>query len=272
MDKEEKDMEQTNVDKLLSRIVYKVPVNSRMEEIGELLARKRTTIRRHETFRQRLVRWSIAASIAAIALIGGVVRFSTAEYTGGEQELACVLPDGSGVTLTPGSRLSYNKLTWAFRRRTALHGEAVFSVTRGRRFSVATPAGKVAVLGTRFRVCQQENDLLVECYEGSVSVEVPAGRLILQAGQQVRSDANGITLSNLEEPPPPYILFEAAPLKEVIRNIETIFGVTVSGKDRYGELVFTGYILTSDMDETLEAVFRSCGIAYETSGKEIILK
>lgn len=272
MDREEKDMERTDMDKLLSRIVYKTPTNPRMEEVGEILARKRSDIRRHETFRRRLIRWSIAASVVAVALIGGLIRFSAAEFESGDQELACVLPDGSRVIVMPDSRLSYNKFAWTFRRRAVLSGEAIFSVTHGRRFSIATPAGKVAVLGTRFRVYQQGEDLLVECYEGSVRVEVPAGNLIMQAGQQVLSDTSGVALSNLEAPLPPHILFEAVPLKEVIRNIETIFSVTVSGKERYGELVFTGFILTSDMDETLEAVFRSCGIDYEVSGTEIKLK
>lgn len=62
------------------------------------------------------------------------------------------------------------------------------------------------------------------------------------------------------------------PAQEVIRDIEAIFGVSVSGKEKYGDLVFTGFIITSDMDGTLEAVFHSCGIPYEISGTEILLK
>ena len=272
MDRKEEQTERTNMDRLLSRIVYKTPDNSRMEEIGELLARERTTIRRREVFRHRLVRWCVAAGIVVLSLLGGVVRFSVVEYASGGEELACVLPDGSEVTVMPRSRLSFNKFTWVFRRRAVLEGEAVFAVTRGRRFGVATPAGGIAVLGTRFRVYQQGADLLVECYEGSVRVAVPAGKLVIQAGQKVLSDANGVTLSNIGEPLPPFVLFEAVPLKEVIRSIETIFGVSVSGAEKYGELVFTGYIITSDRDETLEAVFRSCGIDYRVSENEITLK
>lgn len=62
------------------------------------------------------------------------------------------------------------------------------------------------------------------------------------------------------------------PAQGVIRDIEAIFGVSVSGKEKYGDLVFTGFIITSDMDGTLEAVFHSCGIPYEISGTEILLK
>ena len=268
----EEDMNRTDVDKLLSRVVYKTPANMRMEEIGELLALKRAAIRRKETFRHRLVTWSIAASIVVISVIGSLVHFSAVEIASGEQELAYVLPDGSEVTVMSHSGLSYNKFTWLFRRRVVLSGEAVFSVTHGRRFSVGIPAGKVAVLGTRFRVCEYGDDLLVACYEGSVRVDVAAGKLVLRAGQQVQSSASGIMLSDIEEPLPPFLSFEAVPLGTVIGRIEEIFGVSVHGKDRYGGLVFTGYIMTSDMDETLEAVFRSCGIPYEVSGNEIRLK
>ncbi|WP_295962464.1 FecR domain-containing protein [uncultured Alistipes sp.] len=272
MDKEEKDMERTDVDKLLSRIVYKAPANSRMEEIGGILARRRAAIRRKETFRHRLMQWSIAAGIVVMSVLGCLVHFSRVDIDSGEREVACVLPDGSEVTVMPNSGLSYNRFTWTLRRRVLLNGEALFSVTHGRRFGVTTPAGRVAVLGTRFRVIQRGEDMLVECYEGAVRVEVAAAKLVVRPGQRVRSDAGGVTLSDIEKPLPPVVSFEAVPLKEVIRSIETIFGVSVSGGEKYGELVFTGYIMTADMDETLEAVFRSCGIPYEVSAGEILLK
>lgn len=260
------------MDKLLSIIVYKTPRNPRTEEIGELLSRKRTAIRRHETLRRRLLRWSIAGCLAVIALCGGIMRLSQVELESGDRELPCTLPDGSQVKLMPGSRLSYNKFTWVFRRRAVLSGLAVFAVTHGKAFSVATAAGKVAVLGTRFLVRQNGGDLEVECYEGSVRVEVPSGALVLQAGKRVRSDSGGITLSDIAPPLPMLIPFEAVPLREVIDNIETIFGVCVTGKERYADLVFTGFIITSDIHQTLEAVFRPCGIGYEISGNEIILE
>ena len=185
MDKEEKDMERTDVDKLLSRIVYKAPANSRMEEIGGILARRRAAIRRKETFRHRLMQWSIAAGIVVMSVLGCLVHFSRVDIDSGEREVACVLPDGSEVTVMPNSGLSYNRFTWTLRRRVLLNGEALFSVTHGRRFGVTTPAGRVAVLGTRFRVIQRGEDMLVECYEGAVRVEVVAAKLV------VRSDAFG---------------------------------------------------------------------------------
>lgn len=268
----EKDMGQTDLDILLSRIVYKTPANTYIGEIGELLAHRRADIRRQETFRHRLIRWSLAASILVAAAIGGAVHYSGTVIISRMQELSCSLPDGSEVTVMPHSDLSYNRLTWIFRRRIKLDGEAVFSVTPGRKFSVRTQAGKISVLGTRFRVKQYKQDMLVECYEGHVRVKTRVGEEILAAGQKAACDTLAITLSEIPAPLPPFISFNTVRLKEVIRNIENIFGVTVTGQDKYSDLVFTGFILTSDMDETLEAVFQSCGIPYEVSGKEIMLK
>lgn len=272
MDRKEKDLERDDLDKLLARIEYKTPVNSRIEEIGELLARKRAAIRRHETFRHRLVQWCVAASVIVVSVVGSLWHFSEQALVSGDRELAYTLPDGSEVVVMPHSELSYNRFTWAFRRKVSLGGEAVFSVTHGDRFRVGTPAGRVTVLGTRFRVKQYRHDMQVLCYEGSVQVETPVGRQVLVAGQKAACDTVAITLSDIPKPLSSVIPFEAVPLGTVIRDIETTFGVSVSGKEKYEDLVFTGFIVTSDMDGTLEAVFRSCGIPYEVSGTEILLK
>lgn len=272
MIRKEEDMTRSGLDKLLSRIEYKTPVNSRIGEIGELLACERAAIRRHEIFRHRLMRWCVAASVVVMSMAGGLWHFSKQVCVSGDAELACLLPDGSEAVVMPHSELSYNGLTWKFRRRVSLDGEAVFSVRHGGKFSVGTRAGQVTVLGTRFRVKQHRSDMQVVCYEGSVLVKTPVGEQILVAGQQAACDTTAITLSNIPAQLPPFIPFEAVSLKEVIRNIEAVFGVSVSGKEKYGDLVFTGFIVTADMDGTLEAVFRSCGIAYEVSGNEILLK
>lgn len=272
MDRNEKDMARSGLDKLLTRIEYKTPVNSRIEEIGELLARRRAVIRRHETFRHKLVQWCVAASVVVMLVAGSLWHFSEHVLMSGDRELAYTLPDGSGGVVMPHSELSYNSFTWTLRRRVSLKGEAVFSVVHGGRFRVGTPAGRITVLGTQFRVKQHRQDMQVFCYEGFVLVETPVGKRVLVAGQKAACDTVAITLTDIPEPLPPFIPFQAVPLREVIRDIEAIFGVSVSGKEKYGDLVFTGFIITSDMDGTLEAVFHSCGIPYEISGTEILLK
>ena len=172
MDRNEKDMARSGLDKLLTRIEYKTPVNSRIEEIGELLARRRAVIRRHETFRHKLVQWCVAASVVVMLVAGSLWHFSEHVLVSGDRELAYTLPDGSGVVVMPHSELSYNSFTWTLRRRVSLKGEAVFSVVHGGRFRVGTPAGRITVLGTQFRVKQHRQDMQVFCYEGFRSESV----------------------------------------------------------------------------------------------------
>ena len=218
------------------------------------------------------MQWCVAASVVVMLVAGSLWHFSEHVLMSGDRELAYTLPDGSGVVVMPHSELSYNSFTWTLRRRVSLKGEAVFSVVHGGRFRVGTPAGRITVLGTQFRVKQHRQDMQVFCYEGFVLVETPVGKRVLVAGQKAACDTVAITLTDIPEPLPPFIPFQAVPLREVIRDIEAIFGVSVSGKEKYGDLVFTGFIITSDMDGTFEAVFHSCGIPYEISGTEILLK
>ena len=145
-------MEQTDMDDLLSKIVLKTPANRHMEEIGEILARKRAASRRNETFRHRLTLWGVAASVVVITVVSSLIHFSETDFESGGEELVHLLPDNSEVIVMPDSRVSYNRFTWLFNRRVRLEGEAVFSVTHGPRFSVGTRQGEVVVLGTRFRV------------------------------------------------------------------------------------------------------------------------
>ena len=70
------------------------------------------------------------------------------------------------------------------------------------------------------------------CYEGSVRVGVPVGELVLQPGRKVLYDSAGVRLSDVSEPLPAVLSFNAVPLEEVIRSIEEIFGVTVTGRNR----------------------------------------
>lgn len=124
-------MEQTDMDDLLSKMVLKTPINKHMEEIGEILARKRAASRRSEAFRHRLIQWSVAASIVVITVVSSLIHFSETDFESGGQEMVHLLPDNSEVIVMPDSRVSYNRFTWLFNRRVTLEGEAVFSVTHG---------------------------------------------------------------------------------------------------------------------------------------------
>ena len=197
----------------------------------------------------------------------------TAEATAVDYEL----PDGSKVKLMANSTLAYNRIGWFWERKLQLFGRALFNVTSGETFTVRTEAGNVTVLGTKFLVAQQGKKMLVNCEEGSVQVATPVGQQTLTAGQSVRCDESKIVPVKRKVPTPesefPEILeYEDDPLVNVVADMEQIFKVKVIGREKCEGMIYSGAILTKDLNATLEKVFGSCGIGYQLRGKEVILQ
>jgi Fe2+-dicitrate sensor, membrane component len=187
------------------------------------------------------------------------------------------LPDGSKVKLMANSTLAYNRIGWFWERKLQLFGRALFNVTSGETFTVRTEAGNVTVLGTKFLVAQQGKKMLVNCEEGSVQVATPVGQQTLTAGQSVRCDESKIVPVKRKVPTPesefPEILeYEDDPLVNVVADMEQIFKVKVIGREKCEGMIYSGAILTKDLNATLEKVFGSCGIGYQLRGKEVILQ
>jgi ferric-dicitrate binding protein FerR (iron transport regulator) len=68
------------------------------------------------------------------------------------QQLSVVLPDGSQAKLNSGTTISYNTFLWKLSPKVKLEGEGYFYGKHTKGFDVATKAGEVTVLGTRFNV------------------------------------------------------------------------------------------------------------------------
>ena len=133
------------------------------------------------------------------------------------------LPDGSEVSLRPGSRLRFPKGFETDDRQIRLQGEAWFEVRRDtlRPFRVQSPKLSVEVLGTSFAVRDLPGDSVAQVDVATGRVRVQAqDSLLLTAGQSSRWRAD--TLARIAQSP--YFLawkerslsFEAAPLAEVL--------------------------------------------------------
>jgi transmembrane sensor len=127
---------------------------------------------------RRVVLVAVPLALVAVAAVG-VWRGQTVTAEARGALLAVVLPDGSDVALSPGSRLSYTRGFGS--RDVALTGEAFFAVVpdAARPFSVETAEARVVVVGTRFGVRAwagrpHETSVVVE--EGRVRVSARGGR------------------------------------------------------------------------------------------------
>ena len=128
-------------------------------------------------------KWAIAASVALILAIGGMLYLSTSpreleldvatNVSGKVKRLT--LADGTTVAMNVGSKLIYPKAFTASRREVFLVGEAYFEVAHNARKPFTVRAGDLGinVLGTKFNVKAYPNDkyITTTLLEGKVVVE-----------------------------------------------------------------------------------------------------
>ena len=117
-----------------------------------------------------LLDWRLAAGLAAaMVLVAGLAFMghtnSMTTLTAYNQVRDIQLPDGSVVSLAPGSELSFNRkrLSGEGKRKVRLEGKAFFDVehVETRPFEISTPGGFVRVLGTRFQVDDNKQEVYV---------------------------------------------------------------------------------------------------------------
>ncbi|WP_020527987.1 FecR family protein [Flexithrix dorotheae] len=114
----------------------------------------------------------IAASILLLMVLGISAFFANRQHEEAPfgQSLSLTLPDNSQITLNAGSHITYYKWNWENNREIILEGEAFFEVEKGKEFTVKTPNGNIAVLGTSFNVRNWDKKLEVSCFTGKVKV------------------------------------------------------------------------------------------------------
>ncbi len=162
-------------------------LRARSEEVPlEIQKRIRARPERRPVWRRRWV-----AAAAAIVVLGVAIS-EVRPGPGAEQFIAdqsgsttVNLRDGSVVRLAPGSRMRL--LERAGGRGVFLKGRAFFAVARDteRPFRIQTSAGEVTVLGTRFDLAAENEDLHLVVLEGRVEVAAGGGRTEVTAGQTV---------------------------------------------------------------------------------------
>ena len=113
------------------------------------------------------------AAAAAVLIVGSYLYLNLSDETistSFAENKEITLPDLSEVVLNADSEISYSERKWNKNRNVDLKGEAFFKVAKGNRFTVATDAGNVAVLGTQFNVENRKGFFEVTCFQGLVSV------------------------------------------------------------------------------------------------------
>lgn len=210
------------------------------------------------------------------------------------QEQAFRLPDGSQITLHPGSSLRYTTGLAGPKREVYLEGEAFFQVSKNpaRPFLVFTKQVVTTVLGTSFRV---------KAYAGSkeASVAVREGKVSVQASDRAQLDAtpakpaaNGVLLlpnqqvvysvaqrhlrKELVDKPvmltPRSFEFEERPVAEVLTALEKAYGVAiVYDKAKLSGCTVSISFYDEPLFEKLGLLCKSLGAYYTLSEAQITI-
>jgi transmembrane sensor len=219
----------------------------------------------------------IAAAVA-LFIAGAYFFMNTNERIATElaQTELITLPDASEVVLNADSKIEYTKRNWNKKRHLDLNGEAYFKVAKGKKFTVATSAGTVQVLGTQFNVINRINFFEVTCFEGLVSVtynkttvKLPAGTSFLVLNNKIISTETPTTdkpsWMNNES------TFKSIPLNFVLAEFERQYKVSVSTNTVDLSTLFTGTFTNKNIDSALKSICVPNNTTYTIEGDKVIL-
>ncbi len=186
-----------------------------------------------------------------------------------------VLPDNSEIVLNADSKVTYSKKNWDTNRNITLEGEAFFKVAKGKRFTVATNAGEVAVLGTQFNVENRKGFFEVTCFEGLVSVSFNGKETKLPAGNSLVAINGEIVSEEKENTTAPSWInaessFKSIPLKYVLDEFQRQHNIIVETKNIDTNLLYTGSFSNTDADLALQSISTPSRIKFKLEGNKVL--
>ncbi len=226
----------------------------------------------------------------------GENQISKVNHTGQPQRL--LLSDGSTVTLSPKSRLSYPPVFDRDKRTVHLEGEAFFDVKKNpmQPFTVHFADLAVKVLGTSFKIrsYSDEKNISVKVKTGSVSVfkaalpvhsqkttDPPSKEILLTANQEVNygkqneqferklSTNPAIVDASLKEKD---FIFSETPLDVVFATMEKAYGIKlVFNKNQISSCSLTASLADEPMFEKLNMICKAMNGSYSIIDGQIVM-
>lgn len=218
------------------------------------------------------------AAAAAILVTGTYFYLNsldTAVSTAYAQNKEIILPDNSKVILNADSKVTYSEKKWNDNRNITLEGEAFFKVAKGERFTVATKAGDVTVLGTQFNVENREDFFEVTCYEGLVSVSFGGKETQLPAGNAFVAINGKVVSENIQNTIAPSWVnsessFKSIPLKYVLAEFQRQHNITVETRNVDLEQLYTGSFSNTDANLALQSISTPSRIKFKLEGAKVL--
>lgn len=221
---------------------------------------------------RRVALATLAAVAAGTAIVAGpalVLQVEADFVTRTAEQRQIELPDGSHVALAPASAIAISYAAGE-RRVRLLSGEAFFQVQPDARrpFRVIARTVETTVLGTRFDVRLEPDDVTVAVEEGSVRVaaegEPPQSGERLGSGQSIRMAPDG-TVSRTSEAPElvgawrhGQLYLQEQRLADAVAQLRRSFhGTIVIVGDGLAERRVTGAYNLTDPEQALRGMARA---------------
>jgi transmembrane sensor len=240
--------------------------------------------------RRRLIAYAVGAAVAGAVLAPFALRtfhtpqadtlFGADEFVTGPTDLSTLhLRDGTIVRLAPHSRLRFTGR--GSDREVSLQGRAFFAVAKqkGRPFRVRTRAGDALVLGTRFEVSVDDRELRLIVVEGRVALSTPLNQVELKAGEMSKVMAGTSAQVSAVPAVKPmmrwmgsFLVFQATPLPDVLKEIEGEYGVTVQLADSsLSTQTVTAWFAERRLDEVMRVVCKVIETHCEVVGRVVTI-
>lgn len=197
---------------------------------------------------------------------------------GAKQEI--ILPDNSVVLINSDSHLSYSMLTWNFKRKVKLDGEAYFKVKTGNKFVVSTHIAQVQVLGTEFNTYSRNGLFETRCFSGKVQVKNKTNEIVLTKGKALsievknnKSNQFNFDHINNKDWRNDVFSFDKKNLEFVFDELSRVFDVEIVIINNIHERKFTGHFEKDSIENALDVVCLSMQLNYRiTNDKKVIIE
>ncbi|MCK5440545.1 MAG: FecR family protein [Maribacter sp.] len=249
-----------------------------MENALEAVNNRRTLLETKVVQLNPFTKFLKVAAAVTVLMVGSYFYLNTLNEniaTQYAENKEVVLPDASKIILNADSELSYSEKKWDKERNVSLEGEAFFKVAKGKRFTVSTDHGTVAVLGTQFNVENRKGYFEVTCFEGLVSVtynnnvtKLPAGTtFVVIDGKVIDSEKPNTTTPswmNNESS------FKSIPLKFVLDEFQRQHDIKVETQNIDIKSLFTGTFSNTNTDLALQSISVPSQIKYKLEGNKVL--
>jgi len=208
--------------------------------------------------RRRVLSWVSGMVAAAAAVVLCVFLFrgngQQIQLVASAQMQEFLLPDGTEVTLAPGSRLTYSEKS---PRQTKLEGKAYFEVARDEAvpFEITSDGAFVRVLGTKFMVDAGSSVKEVYVTEGKVLFAKSSdseGVILTKDMQATLSQSDAVPVIAVEPDVNSMawqrgsFIFDKTPLKEVLETLSEHYKVSFAATGLDKQL--SGEFYAEDLD------------------------